>query len=186
MRVFLALELPMAVRSQLVLQQFLLPLKRRQPPESFHITLVFLGDAEASALDELDAELSRLEISPFTLRIEGLALFGKDKAHNLHAKVTPSPELLALQEKLQRLARRAGFQLQKRRFIPHVTLAYLKPDPLNQQELEVAVAQQAGFVSDPFQVTQVALFRSHLRSDGAEYDLLEIYPFSAGGRALKQ
>lgn len=186
MRVFLALDLPMAVRSQLVLQQFLLPVKRRQPPENFHITLVFLGEADGASLEELDASLSRLEVNPFSLRIEGLGLFGRDKAHNLHAKVIPAPELLALQEKLERLARSAGFDLQKRRFIPHVTLAYLKPDPLTQPALEVAIAQQSGFRTDPFEVSQISLYRSHLRSDGAEYDLLEHYPFSERGRALKQ
>ena len=186
MRVFLALEVPLAIRSQLVLQQFLMPVKRKQPPENFHITMVFLGDADRFQLEELDAALMRLEIAPMTLRIEGLGLFGGAKAHNLHARVAPSPDLTALHEKLLRLARASGFAPEARRFAPHVTLAYLKPGAFHQPELEAAVARDAGFRTDPFEVSELVLYRSHLRSDGAQYDVLERYPFSAAGRALKQ
>ncbi len=186
MRVFLALDLPMAIRSQLVLQQFLMPVKRKQPPENFHITMVFLGDAQPEALDDLDAALSRLDIAPLSLRIEGLGLFGKAKAHNLHARVTLTPELNALHGKLMGIARASGFAPEHRRFCPHVTLAYLKPGQFNQPELETAVVRDAAFRTDPFEVSDLVLYRSHLRSDGAQYDALERYPLSAAGRALKQ
>ena len=186
MRVFLALDIPASVRSQLVLQQFLLPVKRKVPPENFHITLVFLGEADTNQLEELDMALSRLNIASFDLQINGLGLFGKDLAHNLHARVSPIPELLALQKKLVTLARRAGFAPETRRFSPHVTLAYLRPGQFNQPELEAAVARDAAFQTAPFEVSELLLYRSHLRSDGAEYDLLERYPFSEAGRALKQ
>lgn len=186
MRVFLALDVPMAIRSQLVLQQFLMPVKRKQPPENFHITLVFLGDADRFQLEELDTALLRLDLPPLSLRIEGLGLFGGAKAHNLHARVAPDAALTALQEKLVRLARASGFVPEARRFTPHVTLAYLKPGAFLQPELEAAVARDAGFRTDPFEVSELVLYRSHLRSDGAQYDVLERYPFSAAGRALKQ
>lgn len=186
MRVFLALDLPMAVRSQLVLQQFLLPIKRKVPPENFHITLVFLGEAQRIQLEELDSALSRLELASFSLHLEGLGLYGKAKAHNLHARVSPVPELMALQEKLAGIARRAGFAPEARRYSPHVTLAYLSPGQFNQPELEVAIAQSARFRTEAFEVSELGLYRSHLRSDGAQYDILERYPFSSAGRDLKQ
>lgn len=186
MRVFLALDLPMSIRSQLVLQQFLLPVKRKQPPENFHITMLYLGEADRFQLEELDLALSRLEIAPLSIRIEGLGLFGKSKAHNLHACVTPTPALTALHEKLTRLARGCGFTPEQRRFSPHVTLAYLSPGQFNQPELEAAVVRDAGFRTEPFVVSDLVLYRAHMRSDGAQYDVLERYPFSAAGRALKQ
>ena len=186
MRVFLALDIPQAIRSQLVLQQFLMPVKRKQPPENFHITMLFLGEAEWSRLEELDAELRRLEIAPFSLRIEGPGLFGKSKAHNLHCRVARSDALTALHEKLLRMARGCGFTPETRRFTPHVTLAYLQPGSFIQPELEAAVARDAGFRTESFEVSELVLYRSHLRSDGAQYDALERYPFSASGRALKQ
>lgn len=185
-RAFLGLELPQHIRSQLVLQQFMMPVRRKLPPENFHITLVFLGEADNTQLDALDLALSRLDVPPFALMLEGLGLYGKDKAHNLHALVRPEPALMALQEKLLRMAREVGFTPDKRRYHPHVTLSYLRPDSFEQRELEVAVAQSALFRSEPFEVTEVALFRSHLRPDGAVYDVLERYPLSPELRGLKQ
>ncbi len=185
MRVFLGLELPTHIRSQLVLQQFLLPVKRKLPPENFHITLVFLGNAQMAQLEALDEALSRLDVADFELRLEGLGLYGKGSPHNLHACVTPVPQLLALPRKLMHLARGAGFTPEARRYNPHVTLSYLRPGSFNQAELETAVARDMGFRSDAFTVSEIALFRSHLRPDGAEYDVLERYPLSAWGRDVK-
>ncbi len=185
-RAFLGLELPQHVRSQLVLQQFLMPVRRKLPPENFHITLVFLGEAGNAQLEALDQALSRLEVIPFGLVLEGLGLFGRDKAHNLHALVRPEPALLVLQGKLANIARAVGFSPDRRRYHPHVTLSYLRPGSFDQRELEAAVAQSAQFRSDPFEVTEIALFRSHLRPDGAVHDVLERYPLSAALRALKQ
>ncbi len=185
MRVFLGLELPAHIRSQLVLQQFLLPVKRKLPPENFHITLVFLGEAEIAQLEALDEGLSRLQVPEFTLRLEGLGLYGKSKPHNLHACVAPAPDLMALHQKLMRLARVAGFTPEARRYSPHVTLSYLRAGSFHQAELEAAVVRDAAFRSEPFAVSEIALFRSHLRADGAEYDVLERYPLSASGRDVK-
>ncbi len=179
MRVFLALDLPMAIRSQLVLQQFLMPVKRKQPPENFHITMLFLGDVAPDILEDLHSALERLTLAPFSVQIAGLGLFGGARAHNLHARVTPSPELTAMHEKLLRLARISGLTPEARRFKPHVTLAYLKPETFHQPELEAAVARDHGFRTDSFDVSELVLYRSHLRSDGAQYDVLERYPFSA-------
>jgi 2'-5' RNA ligase len=184
MRCFLALELPQHIRSQLVLQQFLMPVKRRVAPENFHLTLVFLGDADNPMLDALDQELSRLDSPMPQVALHGLGLFGKDKAHNLHARALPDPSLMALHDRLTRLARNVGFAPEKRRYSPHVTLAYLRPDMFEQSELELAVARSADFRTDPFEAQEVTLFRSHLRPDGAEYDVLERYPLSPSLRAL--
>lgn len=186
MRVFLALDLPMAVRSQLVLQQFLMPVKRKQPPENFHITMLFLGELAMDQLEDLHGALERLDVAPFEVQIAGLGLFGGAKAHNLHARVTPSPDLTALHDKLTRLARGCGLALQARRFTPHVTLAYLKPDTFHQPELEAAVVRDARFRTEAFDVSELVLYRSHLRSDGAQYDMLARYPFSAEGRTRMQ
>ncbi len=186
MRVFLGLELPAHIRSHLVLQQFLLPVKRKLPPENFHITLVFLGEAEMAQLEALDEALTRLEVPDFSVQVSGLGLYGKSKPHNLHACVAPVPELLALQQKLMRLARVAGFAPEARRYSPHVTLSYLRPGSFNQAELEAAVARDASFRTEAFAVSEIALFRSHLRADGAQYDVLERYPLSAQGRDVKQ
>lgn len=182
-RAFLALDLPAHIRSQLVLTQFLLPVARKVPPENFHLTLVFLGESPMAQLEELDSALDRLAFDPFTIRLQGLGLFGKSKPHNLHAAVAPCPELMRLQEKLVGIARAAGFAPPKRRFTPHVTLSYLGGAAEGGAPLEAAVAQHAGFQSEPFEAREIVLFRSILKREGAEYDALAHYPLSADLRA---
>ena len=179
-RSFLALEIPAHVRSQLVLAQFLLPVKERTPPENFHITLLFLGDATEPDLEELHFALSAARLGPrLHLQIAGFGLFGKDDPYNLHAVVRPDPALTALHEKLARLARQQGFSPEARRFAAHVTLSRLKRGRFDRAELEAAIVRDALFRTDPFEVQDVVLFRSTLRQDGAVYDELARYPLGS-------
>ena len=174
-RAFLALEVPQHIRSQLVLQQYLLPVDRRVPPENFHITLVFLGDSPLDRLEELHLALDRVRVPALRLRIKGLGLFGKDRPHNLHAVVAADEGLSRFQAKLTTLARNCGFQLTPRRFSPHVTLSYLRDGSFDRAALESAVVRDAQFATDPFEVDTVALFRSVLRPEGAVHDVLQRY-----------
>ncbi|MCC5993552.1 MAG: RNA 2',3'-cyclic phosphodiesterase [Rhodobacteraceae bacterium] len=180
-RAFLALEIPRHICSQLVLQQYLLPIKRKVPPENFHITLVFLGDCRVSLLEELHLQLMQTRLPALRLQIKGLGLFGKRQPHNLHARLAPCPELERIQARLERMARGCGVKIPARRFTPHVTLSYLRPGSFEPAELEAAVARDALFQTDPFDVSQMALMRSTLRADGAVHDVLEHYPLGQGG-----
>ena len=176
-RAFLALDLPVAIRSALLVQQFLLPVKDRVAPEDFHITLVFLGEHAEPILEELHHALEARRLGPrLRLQIAGLGLFGKNDPHNLHALVRPDPGLEQLQARLSTLARQTGFSLESRRFAPHVTLSRLKRGRFERMELEAAVARDALFRTDPFEVSEVTLYRSTLRRDGAVYDALASYP----------
>lgn len=175
-RAFLALQLPQHIRSQLLLQQFLLPVPRRVPPENFHVTLVFLGECRGPELEELHHALTSLRLPELQLQIKGIGLFGKAAPHNLHARVPDTEPLARVQARLSQAARSCGFDLPSRRFVPHVTLAYLRPGGFAPGELQLAVARAADFATDTFTVSEYALMRSVLRSDGAQYDVLETYP----------
>jgi 2'-5' RNA ligase len=61
-----------------------------------------------------------------------------------------------------------------RKFTPHVTLARLKRAPLT--KVFPYLEANAGFETQPFEVLQVLLFRSHLGSRGADYEVLSAYP----------
>lgn len=179
MRAFLALDLPPDIRSQLILQQFLMPVDRKVPPENMHMTLHYLGDSVAlEALEELDIALSRLAHPPVEIEIAGLGLFGKSRAHNLHARVTLSASLDHLHRKLAQMARRAGIALPAARYQPHVTLAYLNATAGDQGALEKAVAGASAFRLPAFAAGEITLYRSHLSRSGAQYDPLARYAFA--------
>jgi RNA 2',3'-cyclic 3'-phosphodiesterase len=82
--------------------------------------------------------------------------------------VAPRPHLLHLQAKVETIARRAGCPVDARKFVPHVTLGRFQPPPPfdDAMRLERAVALGQGFRTEPWEVTELTLWRSHLTGKG--------------------
>lgn len=178
-RAFLGIDLPPAVRGALQVQQFLLPLPRKVEAENLHLTLVFLGDCPELALDAAHEGFDALREPRFSLSLQGLGLFGKDKPRLAWAGVAVSPELMRLQAKVETIARRAGCPIDARKFLPHVTLGrFQPPPPPDAMRLERAVAMGQGFRTDPWLVSELTLWRSHLTSKGSHYQVLTRYPLA--------
>lgn len=87
-------------------------------PDDLHLTLAFLGETE-----RLDAACSALETlalsGRFLLTAEGLGRFGD----TWWTGTAPCPALEALAARTRRALEEAGFSLEKRPFVPHITLA---------------------------------------------------------------
>jgi 2'-5' RNA ligase len=178
-RAFLGLSLPPAIRGALQVQQFLLPLPRKVEPENLHLTLVFLGDCPDPALEAAHDGFSALRERRFTLALQGLGLFGKDKPHTAWAGIAPSAPLMHLQAKVEIIARRAGCPLDTRKFTPHVTLGrFPPPPPADAMRLERAVAMGSAFRSEGWEVEELTLWRSHLTDKGSHYEVLATYPLA--------
>ncbi|HLQ19373.1 MAG TPA: RNA 2',3'-cyclic phosphodiesterase [Tabrizicola sp.] len=178
-RAFLGINLPLPVRGALQVQQFLLPLPRKVEPENLHLTLVFLGDCPEAALEAAHERLESLRERRFTLSLQGLGLFGKDKPRVAWAGVAPSPELLHLQAKVEGIARRSGCPIDARKVTPHVTLGrFQPPPPVDAMRLERAIAMGQGFRTEAWEVTELTLWQSHLTGKGPHYQVLTRYPLS--------
>lgn len=176
-RAFLALSLPDPVLSALRVQQFLLPLPRKEPPENFHLTLVFLGEQPEPVLEAAHERFEALRIPRFTLTLQGLGLFGGAKPRAAWAGVAPSDPLMRLQAKLEQAARLSGIAVESRRFVPHVTLGrFTSPNAEDTMRLERAVAGGMDFRSPAFEVEEVILYQSRLSPKGNRYDELATYP----------
>ena len=115
MRVFLALDLPGEVESQLVVQQFLMPIPRKTDRGQFHITLCFLGDMRDDALEALHEDLLRIRVEAFEVALAGFGIFGKGKPNSVWAAVAPSEPLTGLQAKVEHAGRVAGADVPARR-----------------------------------------------------------------------
>ena len=178
-RAFIGIALPPAIRGAAQVQQFLLPLPRKVEPENLHLTLVFLGDCPDPALEAAHEGFEALRERAFPLALQGLGLFGKEKPHTAWAGLAPSAPLMHLQAKLETIARRAGCPLDPRKFTPHVTLGRFPPPPPDDAiRLERAIAPGMGFRSEPWQVTELTLWRSHLTGRGPQYQVLATYPLA--------
>lgn len=175
-RAFAAIALPEPVRFDLALLQQGLPVPRPVPAENLHLTLVFLGEVQASVLADVDAAFGAVRAAAFPLTLSGVDLLGGAKARMVYAGVAASPALVHLQAKVETAARNAGVAVPARRFMPHVTLARLPERLDNRERLERAVAMRTGYGGPSFEVAAFHLYRSHLGRGGSVYEELAEYP----------
>jgi len=176
MRVFLALDPPDPVRDALERMQEGLPIGRPLPPETLHLTLVFLDDQPQAALLALDEALQGLARPQLRLRLTGPGVLARERV--VAAGVAPDPGLVALHARLRSLCHGAGITLPRTRFRPHVTIARLPPRMAPEAEAALArwLAARAGFGAPDWAVDAVTLFRSTLRPEGAVHQALATYP----------
>jgi 2'-5' RNA ligase len=160
-RAFLALDLPDHARSALAVQQFLLPLPRRVDPARFHLTLAFLGELPDAVLEGVHDGMLALRLSAFDLALQGIGHFGGARPRAVYAGVVANAPLLRLQARVETIARRAGCDIPRTRFVPHVTLGrFATPMAADLPTLERAIVAGAAFRTDPFPVREVVLYRS--------------------------
>jgi len=180
MRVFVAIDLPDAIRTELERLQEHLPVGRAVPSDNLHLTLSFLGDQSEAACEDAHEALSDVHAKPFDVRLSGLGTFGKKAPQVIYADVERCEELIELERKITRKLRSAGVQFQKRRFRPHVTIARLSKmfstDGLAQ--VQSFLATQAEFRGSQFQVREFHFYCSTLTPDQAHHEVLATYGLS--------
>lgn len=182
MRLFVGIAMPEAACEVLEDLQAELRVGRFADPETFHLTLAFLGEVEGEAQRELHEALERVEAPGFALRLTGLGTFGSKAPRVLWAGAAASPELLALHRAVGRAARRAGLDLARERFRPHVTLARFAPR-MGAEDLERVRRYLETYAAAPLPevaVGEITLYRSHLRPGGSVHEVLEVYPLGTG------
>ena len=168
MRLFVALDLPHAARKRLVRLATGLPGARWLPPENLHLTLRFLGEMPGHRAEELDAALAALRGRCFALQLRGVGVFEKaGRPQTLWAGVDRAPQLEHLQAKIETAVQRIGFEPERRRFAPHVTVARLDNAPPG--KLAEWVQAHNLMRADPVAVEHFTLFSSQLGKDGAVY-----------------
>ncbi|MGA8528172.1 MAG: RNA 2',3'-cyclic phosphodiesterase [Acidobacteriaceae bacterium] len=93
-------------------------------PESWHVTLQFLGSASDEQAACVMEKLGTVRAARVPLRLEDLGFF--ERAGVFWAGVALTPELLVLQQKVVAATRRCGFVPEERAYRPHITLARAK------------------------------------------------------------
>ncbi len=168
MRLFVALDLPPEVRIRLARLATGLPGARWLPPENYHLTLRFLGELPGHRAEELDDALAALRGKRFTLQLSGVGVQEKaGRAQALWAGVARNPQLEHLQAKIETAIQRVGFEPERRRFMPHVTLARLDNSPPG--KLAEWVQAHNLLRIDPVEVEHFTLFSSLLGKESAVY-----------------
>lgn len=173
-RLFVALSLPEIAVDALGQLQTGLRGARWRSEESLHLTLHFIGEADRHGLDEIHSALSGVEAPALDLTLSGCGFFGDRKPRALWAGVASSKPLAHLQSKATTALARAGFAAEKRKFVPHVTLAYL--EGVSQEGAAQFCAMHGLFSFGPIEIGEFHLFESHLGGDEAHYEIVATYP----------
>lgn len=151
---------------------------KRQPPENWHFTLRFLGEASQVTAEMLMRELDEaIDLEPGRVRCVGLGVFPRPgKASVLYVRVEDTSDLLSrLAARCESAARDVGFLPEERPFVPHLTLSRLRPA----QDLR-SLLDSFGEFSVHVAVSSVTLFRTRRARSRLWYEAIDTVPL--GGR----
>ena len=183
MRVFVAMDIPEAVRARL--RDFVAglpktPGARWVRPESMHLTLKFIGEVKPEAVEVIESALRSAPMpSAVAVRFRGTGYFPRESRPSvLWAGVEASERLPELAASIDRSCQAAGIGGETRAYSPHLTLARFKsPEGLDRLRKEITRIGAVEFGAA--QIGEFHLFQSVLKSTGAEYTRLAT--FAAAG-----
>ena len=184
MRLFVALELPAAVRENLAALLKALravsPQTRWVRPENLHLTLKFMGEVPETEFAVIRNALAAARSDqPVALEFRGLGFFPNEKRPRVFwAGIEASPNLKTLAAEIDRAAEKLGIPREQRPFAPHLTLARFEPPELP-EKLRSAIEENAAREFGSFRTNQYLLIESKLKPSGAGYTTLESFPFAA-------
>ena len=169
MRLFVALDLPWELRQRLSLMAGSgISGARWVSPENYHLTLRFIGETQAHQAEDIDLALSAIRAREFSLTLAGVGSFAKGgRVNSLWVGVERNPVLDHLRTKIETALQRVGVDPERRRFIPHVTLARL--DNAVEAKLAAFVQTYNLFRAEPVAVGHFTLFSSQLGKEQSVY-----------------
>jgi 2'-5' RNA ligase len=183
-RLFVALDLPDQVRERLARWQERAledPALRPMRPDAMHVTLVFLGYQPERAIPRIVGILDSIEPRPVELRFDpepSPIPKGRPRLYAVGGRSEPATQL---QRELSAALEKAGLHKpEKRSFWPHVTVARVRserlpPEPGERRgrgrprRVTKPPARLPKALTEPFGAVRLALYRSNLKPQGAEY-----------------
>lgn len=176
MRLFAAIELEAGIKQGLLRLQRELRIAptavRWLTAEQMHLTLKFLGDvpdADVPVVCEALREVAG-RTPAFEIEVAGLGCFPPGgSARIVWAGLNEPTGVLALcRERCEAAFADLGFHRENRGFTPHLTIGRVK-EPRDSHEIRAAVAHHAHFRGGRQDVTEIVMFESFLKREGAEY-----------------
>lgn len=191
MRLFVALDIDQDIRDRI--SQFrddmrtLAPNVRWVGPETFHITLQFLG--ETQKLDEIKNALATIKAEPTTVTFRGAGFFpNPNRARVFWVGIESDEHLQSLVKTIGTGLDPLGFKREQEEYHPHLTLAragsgrpHSKPGDKAAPGLQQVRAKLETIPPPEFGTMtahEFILYQSTLTPTGSRYTQLERYPLS--------
>ncbi|MEJ5348933.1 MAG: RNA 2',3'-cyclic phosphodiesterase [Desulfosoma sp.] len=191
-RTFVALDLPTNVQHDLA--EFCAPLQKLDvpvswiPPHRVHLTLKFLGNVDPTRIEAIEEALRSVtaQTFPFALRPAGCGAFPSLREMRVvwvgvQGDVSP---LRSLQQRVEGVLEPLGFARENRPFRAHLTIGRVKGRRHLKSLQDMLVARQ-GYQGVVFDVSELVLYKSDLKPDGAQYTPLKRLAFQGGLERLR-
>jgi 2'-5' RNA ligase len=156
--------------------------------DSWHITLQFLGGSDEQHFNCLMLHLAQIRAAPVHVRLGELGFF--DRASVLFVDVVSTPELVALDQRVEGATGKCGFVAEARPYHPHITLARAKGDNRGKfssfRGSKSGIGDRGLISGQPirfagFTAKEFVLYESHTRSEGAAYGVRGRFALSTAG-----
>ena len=193
MRLFVGLPLASEVLKEL--SEAVVHLKRPQDglrwtsPQSWHITLQFLGGTDQQKCNCVLARLSEIRAAQFRVRLGDFGLF--ERAGIFFLNVNSSSSLAALARRVAEATGACGFAAETRPFHPHITLARTRGNgragtlKALQERANAGLSSQIR-ASAEFTAKECLLYESHTLPGGAEYEIRGRFYLEAAAEGRRQ
>jgi 2'-5' RNA ligase len=153
------------------------PNLRWSAPESWHITLQFLGSTTPQQYECVLTHVRELRHRPIHIQLGALGTF--DRAGVLFVDVRVTPHLLALQQAVTAATAPCGFIPEDRPYHPHISLARRKGRGGDRHfgHMKLQMAHQPKLSS--FTASSFVLYESVPTPEGSRYEIRERFELDA-------
>jgi 2'-5' RNA ligase len=175
-RLFLALDLPDAVRGELGAwcgRELGDPALRPVPAENLHITLAFLGQRRPEDIEPVAAALARVAVPAPRVELRDPVGRPERGRPRLFAVPAASPGVARVQSELSEiLTSERLYEPEKRPFWPHVTVARVRAEGRGSRRPRAVLrvpGELPAVLREPCFCRRLTLYRSELQPSGARY-----------------
>lgn len=178
MRLFFAVDTPISIKKQMEKIQLQLIETdadvKWEPKEKFHITIKFLGETKENLIPQLEKYLNSIgeTYPPFQLVYKNLGCFPNVNRPRVVWIGTELKDdiLIKIKDYLDENLKQFGFEIEDRKFTPHITLGRVK-SMKNIKNL-ISIIENLKFESEPVFCGEIILMESILKPTGSEYKVI--------------
>jgi 2'-5' RNA ligase len=143
--------------------------------DQMHLTLRFIGEVNDQQFEEIRTALDEVQTGPFELSLKGVGFFPpRGSPRILWIGLEPCEELQALFGMIERSLEKLGFEREKQKYAPHITVARIK-QTIRPAAVMPFISQNSLFKAGPVTVDAFHLYSSVLRPEGPVHRLEESY-----------
>ncbi|MFH0811769.1 MAG: RNA 2',3'-cyclic phosphodiesterase [Pseudomonadota bacterium] len=144
-------------------------------PKSIHLTLKFLGSIEEEAIEGIAQAIQQgmKGFAPWTVAVNNVGAFPSLRNPRVVwiGIEDKGGQLITLQNRIEQAMSKLGFEPEKRKFSPHLTLGRVR-SPRGKKELIQYLIDERERTFGDLKIDRVILFKSELRPSGAVYTAL--------------